>query len=641
MAIEPMLHLELAAMRADRDALLTALERFGAVELREPPAHAGPRDVGDAAKKREALRALEDALAIAQRHAPKGALRRETIREAALFDDGALDRARTLAQQLRALEEKAAACRADFSRAQETRRQLAPWLRWHFPLERDGTVTAAARLGTLPAAMVQKARQALAALGADGALEIVSSARGRACVALICDRAQLPAALDALRPLRFSPVAFPGLTGTPAEVDAQCAREADTLARTLDSTYQQLADLSRERAVLARACDRLSIEAEREAAREKLLFSGRAFVLTGWLPARMESALWALLAPFPCALTLRAPTEDELSQVPVLLRSNALTRPMRLVTELYSLPAYDGIDPGPLIFPFFTLFFGFMYADLGYGLVLLALGLVGLWRLRRPGTARQLCGLLVLCGIATAALGYLFGGFFGDAPDYPVFFWLRGTLVRLPLFGVVNPLTDPLLFLYASVALGAVHLLFGQVVHLYLCARAGRFADALLDTVPWWLTFGGIALGVLGHGWWLLAVGAAALVLTQGRKRPTRAGRIVGGIKSLYDLTGWLGDLLSYTRLMALLLAGSVIANVFNLLGAMTGRFAAIVVVFLFGHAFNMAINLIGAFVHAARLQYLEFFGKFYRDGGAPFRPLCRRTHYTQIIKEETQLGAS
>ena len=171
---------------------------------------------------------------------------------------------------------------------------------------------------------------------------------------------------------------------------------------------------------------------------------------------------------------------------------------------------------------------------------------------------------------------------------------------------------------------------------MYMCFRDGQPVDAICDVVPWWLTFAGIALGALGHGWWLLIVGVLSLICTQGRAKPTLIGKFFGGLKSLYDITNWLGDVLSYTRLMALMLASSVIANVFNMLGNMTGQIIAILIIFVIGHVFNMGINIVGTFVHAARLQYLEFFGKFYKDGGTPFKPLRYQTKYTQIVKEET-----
>jgi len=144
-------------------------------------------------------------------------------------------------------------------------------------------------------------------------------------------------------------------------------------------------------------------------------------------------------------------------------------------------------------------------------------------------------------------------------------------------------------------------------------------------------------VGALGGTWYVAIAGVAALVLTQGRAKPTFIGKLIGGVASLYDITSYLSDILSYLRLMALVLATSVIASVVNTLGMMTG-IVGFVIIFLIGHAFNMGVNIIGTYVHAARLQYLEFFGKFYKEGGRPFAPYEIKTKYVDVIKEEKTL---
>ena len=190
--------------------------------------------------------------------------------------------------------------------------------------------------------------------------------------------------------------------------------------------------------------------------------------------------------------------------------------------------------------------------------------------------------------------------------------------------------------LYTTLIIGVIQLLFGQFVHIYMEARNGHPWDGLLDTAPWWVFFAGIALWLLRGSAWLFLIGVLLLVLTQGRKRKSLGGKLAGGLASLYSVTNWLSDVLSYSRLMALMLATSVIATVINTLGALPGSLIAFIPVFLIGHLFNIAVNLIGTYVHAARLQYLEFYGRFYKEGGVPFRPLSYRTKYTQVRKEET-----
>ena len=165
--------------------------------------------------------------------------------------------------------------------------------------------------------------------------------------------------------------------------------------------------------------------------------------------------------------------------------------------------------------------------------------------------------------------------------------------------------------------------------------RDGHLVDALCDIGSWWLLFAGIAVLALGHGYWLMLAGVAALVLTQGRSKKNIFAKLVSGIASLYDITGYFGDVLSYSRLMALMLSGTVIASVFNMLGSLTGSYLAFAGIFLIGHALNIGLSLIGTFVHTTRLQYLEYFGKFYQDGGVPFAPLQIDTKYVDVVKEE------
>lgn len=188
--------------------------------------------------------------------------------------------------------------------------------------------------------------------------------------------------------------------------------------------------------------------------------------------------------------------------------------------------------------------------------------------------------------------------------------------------------------LVLGIGLGCVQLLVGQCIHIFMGFRDGEGPDALLDVVPWWIVFGGIALMALQGSPLLLLLGVLALILTQGRHEQGLLKKLWGGISSLYDVTGWLSDVLSYSRLMALMLATTVIASVVNMLGTLPANLLVFIPIFLFGHSFNLGINLIGTYVHAARLQYLEFFGKFYKDGGRAFQPLRYQTNYVDVLND-------
>ena len=303
-----------------------------------------------------------------------------------------------------------------------------------------------------------------------------------------------------------------------------------------------------------------------------------------------------------------------------------------MVTEMYSLPDYRNVDPNPLIAPFFCIFFGMMFNDLGYGLVFILLSLIVQKKFRLQRGMKNMMQLMLECGVTTAIFGILTGSFFGDAITQIAL--LFGKDVTVP--ALLRPMENPLQILIISLALGVFQILFGMGVKAYILIRDGHPWDALMDVGSWWLLFAGIAVGALGGTWLVALAGVLALLLTQGRAKPTIPGKLVGGLASLYDITSYFSDILSYSRIMALMLAGGIVASIVNILGGLFGNIVLFIPIFIIGHVFNIGINVIGTYVHAARLQYLEFFGKFYADGGKAFRPLEVKTKYFDIVKEET-----
>ena len=302
-----------------------------------------------------------------------------------------------------------------------------------------------------------------------------------------------------------------------------------------------------------------------------------------------------------------------------------------MVTEMYSLPAYNGIDPNPLMAPFFILFYGIMMADMGYGLLMMLASVFVLKKARPKGGMHNFFALLGLCGISTFVMGALTGGFFGDFipqllkvinPESQfVWFWK-------PLF---TPLDNTLQILVGSMVLGFVQINAGMLISFVKKLKEGQYMDALWEEATWWVVFVGAGLAILGVTPLVLALGgilvvAGPVVTNKG------FGKITGIFGSLYNhVTGYFGDILSYSRLMALMLAGSVIAQVFNTLGAIPGNVVIFVIISMAGNALNFALNLLGCYVHDLRLQCLEYFGKFYQDGGKPFRPLEINTKFVDI----------
>ncbi len=281
----------------------------------------------------------------------------------------------------------------------------------------------------------------------------------------------------------------------------------------------------------------------------------------------------------------------------------------------------------------FVLFYGMMMADMGYGILMMIASVVVKKKANPRGTMGQLFGLMGMCGITTFLFGAVTGGFFGDFLTQLAQLINPESTFALP--SLFTPLNDTMAILVGAMALGGVHLITGMAVNFYKLTRRGQFWDAVMDVGSWWLLFAGAAVGVLTGFWYVAIAGVLALILTQGRHSPTIIGKLVGGVSSLYDITSYFGDVLSYSRLMALMLAGSVISQVFNTLGAIPGNIVIFIVISMAGNALNFALNLLSCYVHDLRLQCLEFFGKFYEDGGRPFAPMSyQTTKYVDVIEK-------
>ena len=242
----------------------------------------------------------------------------------------------------------------------------------------------------------------------------------------------------------------------------------------------------------------------------------------------------------------------------------------------------------------------------------------------------NLFGLMTLCGVSTFIMGALTGGFFGDFLTQAVKL-TTGRDFTLP--SVFTPLNDTLMILVASMGVGLIQIITGMAISFIRKLRRGQLMDAVWEELTWWIVFAGIGLMAAGVTNLVLYLGIAMVIL--GPVLTNKGfGKITGIFGSLYNhVTGYFGDILSYSRLMALMLAGSVIAQVFNTLGAIPGNLIVFVLISLAGNALNFALNLLGCYVHDLRLQCLEYFGKFYEDGGKPFRPLAADTKYVDIQK--------
>ena len=641
MAIVHMKKLRLMVVRRQKDELLRDLMLLGCVQISEPDALLADaesaavlrQESGNVTEVRSELTRLTAALKLLDKYAPvKSRLlsSRPEVTEADFLDDGAYRQELDAVAQLEELEAAVRRYNGEEAKLRSNMEALRPWQTLDLPLDLGETVRTRISLGMLPAAVdLAEAAKALADAAPESQLYEISSDKEQHYVLLICLKEELTEAITALRASGFTLANLNGAPGTAKQNIEDAQQQIADVIRRREQAETDIAAFAPHRDAFKLCIDRASVKLGRAEAEERLVGTESVVCMRGWLTAPEEAKLTAVLAKYDCAWDLADPTEDEYPEVPVKLQNNKFTEPLNMVTNMYSLPAYGTVDPNPLMAPFFILFYGIMMADMGYGLLMMIASVIISKKYRPKGTSGELFSLLGLCGISTFIMGALTGGFFGDFLTQLVAIVSPGTVFALPK--LFDPLDDLTMILIGSMALGMVQIVTGMAISLIEKCKRKKFLDAFFEEITWWIVFIGIALLALGKGAAVLYVGCALVLLgpiVQGKGW----GRLTGVFGSLYNhVTGYFGDILSYTRLMALMLAGSVIAQVFNMLAAMPGNVIAFIIISMLGNAMNFGLNLLGCYVHDLRLQCLEFFNKFYVDGGKPFRPMTLDTEYVDL----------
>ena len=445
----------------------------------------------------------------------------------------------------------------------------------------------------------------------------------------------------------FTVMQWKDLNGTVQEIEAKINDDLAELDSELKALTEKIVGRYSEKDDIECLHDQLMIERDEERIKDKLRNTNRTFRFEGWVPARTEDAVKVLLERYDCWYSVRDPEEGE--DVPVLLSNSEYARPYEAIVEMYSLPDYRGVDPTKFVSIFYVLFFGMMLSDAGYGIILTLATYFILKKYDLEGTTYKMIKTFFYGGLSTIFWGAIFGGWFGNAVDVvsTTFF---GRTVTIPALWF-NPIENPTKLLIFSLALGIVHLFVGMGINAGMLFKEGKWKDAVFDIFSWYMVISGAILyavlmnsnaGIAKIGGIVAIAGALILLFTGGRDKKG-IGKIGGGLGALYNVTSYLSDILSYARLLALGMATGVIAQVMNTIGSMVGGGVAgaiiFVIVFVFGHTLNVVINLLGAFVHASRLQYLEFFGKFFIDGGEAFEPFHKNTKYVRLTENTLQGG--
>ncbi len=642
MAILKMKKLRICGVSEEQTQLIRQLQLLGSVEIGAPCALTDTQGVqvfcaGDGKSADALLRTsarLTSALETLKHYeTQKGGLfaarPEKTIGE--LFSDEAYAAALDTAQAVLDAQDARSRLAAEKSRLTAVRESFVPWQQLPLPLETLGTQHTRILLGTVPAQTDLEALRARVFEAADEVqLEQISADQQSRYLLVFVHKCAAEAVGAALREAGFALTTFDGVQGTAAE---NIRRTDEAIAACEQQDAEKLAELTalaEQKSALQLAFDRCTQEISKAQAADRLVHSEKTFCLGGWVPCEDVGKLEALLSGFCCAWELTDPAPEEYPDVPVKLKNNKLTWPLNMVTEMYSLPAYDGVDPNPLMAPFFILFYGIMMADMGYGLLMILASIIITKKSRPKGTSGQMFGLMFSCGISTFLMGALTGGFFGDfLPQLVGIIAPDTTFKALP--SLFTPLDDTITILIGAMALGFVQIVTGMAISFVEKIKKGQIMDAIWEELTWWVVFAGIACMALGVTNIVLYVGLAMVVVGSGWSAKG-FGKVTAIFGSVYNhVTGYFGDILSYSRLMTLMLAGSVIASVFNTLGAIPGNVVIFLIISALGNGLNFALNLLSCYVHDLRLQCLEYFGKFYQDGGKPFEPLAINTKYVDI----------
>ncbi len=632
MAIVEMKHVDMLALQHDKHALLRALQKLRSFQIIR-------QETGDEtfspSQAEKDLPTVEETLtriewAIGKLH------RYDKTKQPFLSDKPSIDEheaEETLSklpsvlltiQMLEGYERKAGDLRGQSARIDAAREQLLPWQNLNVPLhEVRDTKTTVQMLGTVP-------KQALELFLAENQLSDlcylreISQQRDQACVYLILHKSCKDEMLLKLKEIGFAQISLRDVYVTAAERIKTLDGDQAEVEKQRAETTGQIEALAEHMDTLRRLYDLLASKRDRLFAAKQLTESEKTFFLQGWIPApMMQKAEEALRKVSPTvALEFYDPLEGE--EPPVLLHNPKATAPFESVVSGFALPKAGSFDPTTIMMPFFVNFMGMMISDAGYGLMMaLIFPLLIFARKPAPGTKR-LMWILAAAGVASLFWGAMYNSWFGFNPFPSVF----------------DPVKNAMPVMMVCIALGAVHLFAGLGIAAYVNIRDKKYMDAVYDQLSWALIIVGIGLLlILGTpvGQWMALAGAALVIYSAGRhksKNPFK--RLISGLGAMYGITGWISDLLSYMRLFGMGLATGVIGMVINILIGMvmqSGIFGIIIgaVVFVGGHLFNAAINTLGAYVHSCRLQYIEFFSKFYEDGGKPFTPLSETSRYVYV----------
>lgn len=525
---------------------------------------------------------------------------------------------------------KISKCRDEIIAIDNEITSLKPLIKYDVSLDLQGSEKTDLTLGNLPAGTnLAKIEEAFGELYAG--FEVIYEDASGVFISLITHKTHTEQALRTLNEMGFIRASYKGINVTPKEKIGALEGQKEALRGQIEVLDGELNGYAEYLSDIEVVWDIEKTNLVIVQGKQNIAKTQKCTVISAWIPEQCCQKVEESLQKVCCAYGLYEPLDGE--EPPVQLVNNKYASNFEWVVGMYSYPKYGSFDPTFIMSIFYFFIFGLMFADVGYGLLMVLGGFLIPKIIHLSPSMKRSFNMFGYCGISGIAMGVLFGGWFGDLP-YAIMENMMGisnAKEAVPFFNGIcfNPIDDPMKFLVVSLAAGGVHLIAGMAVKFVLLCKEGKIWDAIFDIGAWWIIFAGIAVWALVGtvpGGIVCGIGVLIIICTHGRHEKNIVMKIGKGLLGLYDITSYASDLLSYSRILALGLAAAVIAQVINLIGTMggssVGGFIALIFAFIIGHGLNLAINILGSFVHTSRLQYLEFFNKFYEDGGVEFKSM-------------------
>lgn len=670
MAVLQMQRISICALKKDRKAILEKIQSMGIMEMSQVAEDEDGFEKMDTISARQSFEKKaslsESALDILDAYAPEKKSMFASLEGKKLVESDQFAKITAKKEEILEKAERIVACnkeiaehKAESAKLENQIEALVPWLSLDVPMNCKGTGKTAMLLGNMPGettleSVYEQIQTGEAQTDAVD-VEIINSDQDATYLAVLCLKADAGAVEEALRAAGF---AKPSQTvhAVPAKETAELKTKIEQLNKKIEEIEEEIKGCAKFREELKVIGDYYRMRAKKYEILGTLPQSQRTFVISGYIPKKAAGAVEKAIGEhYDCVIDIDELKEDE--EPPTVLQNNAFSSSVEGVLEAYGLPHKGEFDPTTIMSFFYVFFFGMMLSDAAYGAIVAIACFVVLKKYpRMSASMHKSIKLFMFCGLSTIVWGILFSGYFGDAVDVigRTFF---GVEVSVPPLWFA-PLNDPMKLLIYSMAFGLVHLFVGLGIKGYMQIKDKQYLDFFCDVVLWFIFLIGLIMMLIPSDIFasiaqvkivfppvlntlakaLSIIGAVGLLLMSGRSSKNPVLRLALGAYDIYNITGWLSDVLSYSRLLALGLATGVIASVVNQMGSMLGGgivgAIGFAIIFVIGHAMNLSINLLGAYVHTNRLQFVEFFGKFYEGGGRPFEPFETDTKYVDIKEE-------